>query len=185
MLPSPRGSPPHQRTQTSSHPQTPPPTPPIQSLTWYSWMQYEWRHQAYPQLEALFSEALRPRGDVRMWRLYLEYVRAGHTTQDAVPPESGGGGGDTADASLLQRKTMQKAYELALSHVGLDLDALSIYRDYIDFVQAWRVGRRRMTGVTNATHLPFLDKLAVRAAGANGRPPQGLSSGAGHAAGGH
>jgi tetratricopeptide (TPR) repeat protein len=80
----------------------------------YSWMQLEWRAGNWSHLETLFSESLRPWGDVRMWRLYLQY-----TTQMNGPDS---------------RETLVKAYELALSHVGWDLQASSIYLDYLDLL---------------------------------------------------
>lgn len=91
-------------------------------------MQFEWRHGQYEELERLFSLALKPYGDVRMWRLYLQYVRMGCLE-----------GGDGPDAVLAQRQTLSKAYERALSSVGVDLHSLSIYSDYIAFIRSWPV----------------------------------------------
>lgn len=84
-------------------------------------MQYEFRHGHYVELEKLFAEALRPHGDVRMWRLYLQYVRLTE--------------GDETE----QRQTLQKAYELALSMVGMDFGSGPIYRDYLKFILSWPV----------------------------------------------
>lgn len=84
-------------------------------------MQYEFRHGNYEALEKLFSEALRSQGDVRMWRLYLQYVKIG------------------AGEEVESRQTIQKAYELALGQVGVDLDSLPIYRDYLRSIMSWPV----------------------------------------------
>lgn len=92
-------------------------------------MQFEWRHGQYEELERLFSLALKTRGDVRMWRLYLQYVRTGNAMAASDGP----------DVMLEKRQTINKAYELALSAVGVDLHSLPIYRDYIAFIQSWPV----------------------------------------------
>lgn len=105
-------------------------------------MQLEWRRGDYQQLERLFAEALRPHGNVRMWRLYLQYVARSGTTS------SGGEGGSSAattgaaDSSMVTRQTIMRAYELALSHVGLDLHSASLYADYISFISQWTVQER-------------------------------------------
>ena len=91
-------------------------------------MQYEWRHGQYELLEKLFTEALRPYGSVRMWRLYLQYVHL------CNPPSKTG-----AEKELHCRQTINKAYELALSTVGLDLRSSSLYIDYIAFISSWSV----------------------------------------------
>lgn len=102
---------------------------PTSSIIWYSWMQWEWRNSNYDSLEKLFGEALRPYGDVRMWRLYLSYIRLCNVTND----------GDEVEATGAKRQTVIKAYELALSHVGVDFYSTPIYRDYITFIQSWPV----------------------------------------------
>lgn len=100
-------------------------------------MQLEWRRGNYQQLEGLFAEALRPHGSVRMWRLYLQYVAKGSVgTSDQSPPTA-------ADSSMVARQTMVRAYELALSHVGLDLHSASLYADYISFISQWTVRERK------------------------------------------
>lgn len=108
-------------------------------------MQLEWRRGNYQQLEGLFAEALRPHGNVRMWRLYLQYVaRSSNTSTGEGSPSvaTTAATTGTADPSMVTRQTMVRAYELALSHVGLDLHSASLYADYISFISQWTVQER-------------------------------------------
>lgn len=93
-------------------------------------MQYEWRNSQYEELEKLFTEALRPHGDVRMWKLYIKYVRLCNAQVE----------GEEQDSILAKRQTIMKVYELALSHVGLDLYSGIFYQEYVKFIQSWKVG---------------------------------------------
>lgn len=104
-------------------------------------MQLEWRLSNFNYLEKLFGEALRPYGDVPMWRLYVQYVRLGNELTEPSQRSNTVGGNATSATSPIdvtamasRRQTIIKAYELALASVGVDLYSSSLYIDYIAFL---------------------------------------------------
>ncbi len=112
-------------------------------------MQFEHRNECYDKLEALFSESLHAFGSVRMWRFYLQYVRSCNAAagEDASPPPplpphlsaAGQDGGaaeerDVGQREAQRRATVTRAFELAISNVGLDYDSFPIHKDYIDYL---------------------------------------------------
>lgn len=74
------------------------------------------------ELERIFASSLKTNFDLRLWKLYIGYVKAS-------------AGGIEQDPN----KTVIKAFELAIGHVGGDLYAMPIWKEYIDWCRSLTV----------------------------------------------
>lgn len=86
---------------------------PTSSFLWLTYAQYESRLHNYTELEAIFSRHLRQSLDVPFWSLYLRHVRWVAATDSSH------------DDGVI------KAYELAVSQIGLDFEAGPIWNEYL------------------------------------------------------
>lgn len=73
------------------------------------------------RLEQIFNRTLLNIPNVQLWTVYLDYIRRRHPL--------------TTDTSGQARRTITSAYDLALTHVGLDRDAASLWTDYVEFIK--------------------------------------------------
>lgn len=100
---------------------------------WYSYAQLEYRLGHYAKLEALFARCLKTVCDVRLWRVYTAYVRQSKSAKATEERMD--------DEVLTARAAIMKAFEVAVSTVGMDVDALPLWEDYLAFVRTIPVGR--------------------------------------------
>lgn len=96
-----------------------------QEFLWTSLGQWKFLTCDFGGLEAVFADALKTVCSVRLWRLYLGYVRAARFL----------GRVDEAEAAQ-GRTVLAKAFESAIAHVGLDVDSFPIWWDYLEFIRA-------------------------------------------------
>lgn len=73
------------------------------------------------RLENIFRDSLMATLDVRLWSLYLDYVRRRNNL--------------TTDSSGQARQTINSAYDFALNTIGIDKDSGQIWKDYISFIE--------------------------------------------------
>lgn len=74
------------------------------------------------RLEQIFSRTLLTIPDVRLWTVYLDYVRRRNPL--------------TTDTTGQARRIITAAYDLAFQHVGVDKDAGAIYAEYVQFIRS-------------------------------------------------
>uniref|UniRef100_A0A1I8A424 Suf domain-containing protein n=1 Tax=Steinernema glaseri TaxID=37863 RepID=A0A1I8A424_9BILA len=85
---------------------------------WKAYIEHEMRSKNFENVEALFAKCLVPVLNIDLWKCYLHYIR------------------ETKGRLQSFRETMAKAYDFAIEKVGLDLNASSIYLDYIAFLRS-------------------------------------------------
>lgn len=83
------------------------------------------------ELERIFASSLKTNFDVRLWKLYIGYVKASAAAAAATA-------GTEQDPNG-SRQTVIKAFEMAIGHVGGDLYALPIWKEYIDYCRSLTV----------------------------------------------
>jgi len=83
-------------------------------------MEMELASDDFVAAEALFNRSLTNVPNVRLWTVYLDYIRRRN---------------DVNDPSGQARVTVQRSYEFVLDNVGIDKDAGKLWQDYIDFIK--------------------------------------------------
>lgn len=87
----------------------------------------EWKFLTgdYPGLEAIFTQYLKVLPSLKLWKIYLQYLR--NSKLSASP----------TDEEVAQKNAiLAKAYESAVLHVGLDVDSLVIWWEYLEFIKS-------------------------------------------------
>lgn len=97
----------------------------IQAHVWIQYATYEYKNRNYKHLEAIFARCLKSILNLDLWKFYLSYVRQMNVDPSKAP---------TAE----QKNIITKAYEFALSFIGLDVNSTSIWLDYLDFVRSFK-----------------------------------------------
>uniref|UniRef100_A0A093VKY9 mRNA 3'-end-processing protein RNA14 n=1 Tax=Talaromyces marneffei PM1 TaxID=1077442 RepID=A0A093VKY9_TALMA len=88
---------------------------------WVAYIQMESENNELQRLEQIFNRTLLSIPNVQLWTAYLDYIRRRHPL--------------TTDTSGQARRTITSAYDLALTHVGLDREAASLWTDYVEFIK--------------------------------------------------
>jgi tetratricopeptide (TPR) repeat protein len=91
---------------------------PTASMQWKAWIEHELAENNESEAQNLFDRCLRTNLHVDLWRTYLRFV--GEQMRQRSPKE--------------EIEGMIKAFEFALEHVGYDVDSVSIWGDYIEFL---------------------------------------------------
>ncbi|EED19907.1 CFIA complex component Rna14, putative [Talaromyces stipitatus ATCC 10500] len=94
---------------------------PSSAEQWVAYIKMESENNELQRLEQIFNRTLLNIPNVQLWTVYLDYIRRRHPL--------------TTDTSGQARRTITSAYDLALTHVGLDRDAASLWLDYVEFIK--------------------------------------------------
>lgn len=94
-------------------------------MLWTCYAQWKFLNGDYPGLETIFTQTLKTLPSVKLWQLYLSYLKTSNAPTGVEPEER-----------AQYNAVLSKAYESAVLHVGLDVDSLPIWRDYIEFVKS-------------------------------------------------
>lgn len=86
-----------------------------------AYAQLEQENDELFRLEQIFNKSLLSVPSVRLWNLYLDYIRRRNDL--------------TTDTTGDARKIVASAYDFALQAIGIDKDAGQIWLDYIKFVR--------------------------------------------------
>ena len=92
----------------------------LQADIWVAYMEMELGMNDFPAVESLFNRSLISVPNVKLWTVYLDYVRRRN---------------DLSDTTGQARQTVTQAYEFVLDNVGIDKDSGSIWSDYIQFIR--------------------------------------------------
>ena len=79
-------------------------------------------------MNAIFGQCLRKSPSVALWQFYLTYIRRTNPIDRSSP-----------ERAALARDIITKAFEFSLAHVGTDIEAGSIWHDYIEFLKEGEV----------------------------------------------
>jgi cleavage stimulation factor subunit 3 len=90
---------------------------------WTDWIELELSLDQFPTAERIFGRCLMSVPNVRLWTVYLNYIRRRNDlTKD--------------DPSGQARRTVASSYEFVIDNIGVDRDSGTIWQDYIQFVKS-------------------------------------------------
>lgn len=81
---------------------------------WKLYIEHEWRQGSEQAVEDAFQKALLTCHHIDLWKTYTDYIKSKKTRAEAT-----------------------EAYEFALKHLGLDIQANNLWADYIEFLKEW------------------------------------------------
>ena len=76
----------------------------------------------FMEAERLFGRSLMSVLNVKLWTLYLNYIRRRNDL--------------TNDASGQARRTVAQSYDFVIDNIGVDRDSGNIWQDYVNFVKS-------------------------------------------------
>ncbi|KAK2609740.1 hypothetical protein N8I77_003227 [Diaporthe amygdali] len=88
---------------------------------WTAYMELELSMNNFGGAEELFKRTLPTIRNVRLWTVYLDYIRRRN---------------DLSDTTGQARETIAKCFEFVLSSVGVDKDSGPIWAEYIQFIKS-------------------------------------------------
>ncbi|KAH8692688.1 mRNA 3'-end-processing protein rna14 [Talaromyces proteolyticus] len=88
---------------------------------WVAYVNMESENNELQRLEQIFNRTLLSIPNVQLWTVYLDYIRRRHPL--------------TTDTSGQARRTISSAYDLALTHIGMDRESASLWTDYVQFIK--------------------------------------------------
>ena len=112
-------------------------TYPSSGAIWSAYAQYLYRMHLVPELEKAFAASLRTILDVRLWRIYLQHVLQANLKN-----------GDM--------QVIMQAYEFAITTLGVDLQAGSLWQEYIELL-------RVLPGIEQNVRTEMIRKVYSRA----------------------
>ncbi|KAF4126057.1 cleavage stimulation factor subunit 3 [Geosmithia morbida] len=89
---------------------------------WVEWIDMELGLDQFAAAEQLFGRCLMAAPNVRLWTVYLNYIRRRNDL--------------TNDASGQARRTVAQSYEFVIDNIGVDRDSGPIWQDYIHFIKS-------------------------------------------------
>ena len=95
-----------------------------QAREWIAFADLELSHGNNERVNAIFGQCLRKSPSVALWQFYLTYIRRTNPIDRSSP-----------ERAALARDIITKAFEFSLAHVGTDIEAGSIWHDYIEFLK--------------------------------------------------
>eukprot|EP00126_Sphaerothecum_destruens_P015061 Sdes_comp8966_c0_seq1m384 len=93
------------------------------------YVQHEMKYKNYDRAEEIFKTNLRECLNVEFWKSYLNYIVVSKRPTGRLQEQ-------TLEIRLEYRNVVTKAYEFVLSHIGMDINSSSIWRDYVDFLKS-------------------------------------------------
>jgi cleavage stimulation factor subunit 3 len=82
----------------------------------------ELQHNEFGHTEQIFTKTLLKSSNVQLWSVYLDYIRRRHNVN--------------TDTTGKNRLTVNQAFELTLSKIGIDKDSGHVWQDFINFVKS-------------------------------------------------
>ncbi|PWY92444.1 CFIA complex component Rna14 [Aspergillus heteromorphus CBS 117.55] len=123
---------------------------PFSAEQWVAYASMESELNELFRLEQIFNRILLTIADVQLWTVYLDYVRRRNPL--------------TTDTTGQARRIISSAYELALTHIGIDKDSGSIWSDYVQFIRSGP-GNVGGSGWQDQQKMDLLRKVYQRAIG--------------------
>jgi cleavage stimulation factor subunit 3 len=93
-----------------------------QAEAWASWVELELGLNNFVEAEQLFGRCLMDTPSVRLWTVYLNYIRRRNDLNN--------------DASGQARKIVSQAYDFVINTIGIDKDSAKIWQDYIQLLRS-------------------------------------------------
>lgn len=88
---------------------------------WVEWIELELGLDNFVDAEQLFGRCLMTVPNVRLWTVYLNYIRRRNDLNN--------------DPSGQARRTITQSYEFVIDNIGVDRDSGNIWQDYVQFVK--------------------------------------------------
>ncbi|KAF9873508.1 cfia complex component [Colletotrichum karsti] len=88
---------------------------------WAEWAQLELDSNQFQTAEAVFNRSLVNAPNVKLWTVYLNYIRRRYDL--------------TNDPNGEARRILTMSYEFVISSVGIDRDSGQLWKDYIQFIK--------------------------------------------------
>ncbi|CAG9991466.1 unnamed protein product [Clonostachys byssicola] len=88
---------------------------------WADWLEMELSLDQFAVAEQLFGRSLMTVPNVRLWTVYLNYIRRRNDL--------------TNDTTGTARQTIARSYEFVIDNIGMDRDSGNIWQDYIQFLK--------------------------------------------------
>lgn len=96
----------------------------LQAQQWIAYANLELSHSHFAQVESIFARCLRSSTAVELWKFYVDYIRR----VNPIDPSS-------VDRAKEARGVISKAFDFALSHIGLDRRSGDLWLEYISFLK--------------------------------------------------
>ncbi|KAI5462320.1 hypothetical protein BGZ63DRAFT_354391 [Mariannaea sp. PMI_226] len=88
---------------------------------WVEWIELELGLDNFVDAEQLFGRCLMTVPNVKLWTVYLNYIRRRNDLNN--------------DPSGQSRRTITQSYEFVIDNIGVDRDSGNIWQDYVQFVK--------------------------------------------------
>ncbi|KAK5995626.1 mRNA 3'-end-processing protein RNA14 [Cladobotryum mycophilum] len=89
--------------------------------TWVEWIEMELGMDNFVDAEQLFGRCLMTVPNVKLWTVYLNYIRRRNDLNN--------------DPTGQSRRTVTQSYEFVIDNIGVDRDSGNIWQDYIQFIK--------------------------------------------------
>ncbi|EFY86520.1 CFIA complex component Rna14 [Metarhizium acridum CQMa 102] len=89
---------------------------------WVEWIEMELNLDNFVDAEQLFGRCLMSVPNVKLWTLYLNYIRRRNDL--------------TNDPTGQARRTVTQSYEFVIDTIGVDRDSGNIWQDYVQFIKS-------------------------------------------------
>lgn len=93
-----------------------------QAEAWASWVELELSLNNFVEAEQLFGRCLMLAPNVRLWTVYLNYIRRRNDLNH--------------DPDGRARKVVTQSYEFVIDTIGIDKDSGRIWQDYVQFIRS-------------------------------------------------
>lgn len=97
---------------------------PLSAEIWIEYITLEMDNGEFKRLEALFGRCLTRLPNLKLWNIYLTYVRRVNVLND------------DSDKVAEARNNIIKAFEFYLDHVGIDRESGNVWFEYLDFIKS-------------------------------------------------
>ena len=94
----------------------------VQADIWVDWIEMELGLDQFATAEQLFGRCLMSVPNVRLWTVYLNYIRRRNDL--------------TNDTTGQARRTIAQSYEFVIDNIGVDRDSGAIWQDYVQFIKS-------------------------------------------------
>lgn len=117
----------------------------VQGRYWKQYAEYEIEAGNYVNAESIFRRCLLMCPNIDLWRCYLAYIRH---IKGGKPDE---------------KESVVRAFEFALEHMGMDLNATHIWREYIQYVRGGVAATKAANQFEESQRVTMLRRLYQRA----------------------